>query len=108
MAIKFENIWGRKSAPPMQFNVNDFHCKDRKKSQKWNFSKHQHFIIYDYCYGVVLVEWRFIRTQIESIFAISNTKKILIYDVDFVRGFNNCQYDFGIQLCSILAMCWKL
>ena len=31
MAIKFENIRGQKSAPPMHFNVTDLHCLDRKK-----------------------------------------------------------------------------
>ena len=28
-----KNIRGRKSAPPMHFNVTDLHCLDRKNSQ---------------------------------------------------------------------------
>ena len=31
-------------------------------------------------------------------------KYILIYDVDFVKGYNIYQYIFGIQLCSILEV----
>ena len=31
------------------------------------------------------------------------------YDVDVVKGYNIYQYIFfGIQLCSIIAKCWKL
>ena len=30
MAIKFENIQGRMSAPPMHFNIIDLYCLDRK------------------------------------------------------------------------------
>ena len=37
-----------------------------------------------------------------------NTKNILIYGVDFVKGYNTNQYICGIQLCAILAKCWKL
>ena len=38
-----------------------------------------------------------------------NIKKILIGDIDFVKGYNMYQYLFDIQLCSILlAKCWKL
>ena len=40
--------------------------------------------------------------------AQANTKKILIYDVDFIKGYNIYQYRFGIHLCFIQAKCWKL
>ena len=34
------------TSPPVHFNVTDFHSKDKKNSQKLNFSQHQHFIIF--------------------------------------------------------------
>ena len=37
-----------------------------------------------------------------------NTKKILIYDVHFIKDYNIYRNLFAIQLCSILAKCWKL
>ena len=33
---------------------------------------------------------------------------ILIYDVDFVKGYKHISVYFGIQLCSVLANCWKV
>ena len=39
------NIQSRQSAPPVHVNVTDFHCKDRKNSQKLTVNQHKHFII---------------------------------------------------------------
>ena len=36
------------------------------------------------------------------------TKPILIYDVDFVKGYDIFQYHSGFQLCSMLDKSWKL
>ena len=32
-----------------------------------------------------------------------DTKNILVYDEDFVKGYNVCQYFLYIRFCSILA-----
>ena len=50
------------------------------------------------------IKWAKIADNFQRLASV----EILIYDADFVEGYDIYQYIFGIQLCSTLAKCWKL